>query len=389
MRLVLRSARLGVSDRIADVALEGGRVAAIGEPGRIERADREADLASAVVLPGLVNAHDHLDFSTFPALGTPPYPSVYAWARDVDAGFGDPRVKRALAMPLADRLFLGGVRNLLAGVSAVAHHGAFHRSLARDDFPVRVLERYGFAHSPGLTPELRKTYRSSDRRIPWLVHAGEGTDPALAAELAALAEANVLRHNTVIAHGIAFGAPEIQRIAEAKACLVWCPESNRHLYGATASPDRYREQGVRVGLGSDSPVSGVRDPLSNLACAAATSGWDAAALFELASGASAEVARLPVGGFSVGAPADFLVTRSVEALLRGERLAVGLVIVAGKARYGEPRWLLSLRVPAAKLEVDGEPRALAEPVASRAISLLRSGPRLEAAWLQGLRGMRT
>src|SRR6185295_8149229 len=106
----------------------------------------------------------------------PPYPNVYAWARDVDAGVGDPIVAAALAVPLADRLFLGGLRNLLSGVTAVAHHNPFHRSMARKDFPVRVLEKYEFAHSAGLTPALRKSYRTTDRRIPWMVHAGEGTD---------------------------------------------------------------------------------------------------------------------------------------------------------------------------------------------------------------------
>ncbi len=387
MRLVLRGARLGLTERVADVALESGRVLEIAEPGRIQSVDREADLGSAWLLPGLVNAHDHLDFSTFPPLGMPPYPSLYAWARDVDAGAGDPRVKRALAVPLSDRLFLGGLRNLLAGATAVAHHGAFHRSLARDDFPVRVLAKYGFAHSPGLTPALRKTYRSSDRRIPWMVHAGEGIDPSLAGELEALAEANVLRHNTVIAHGIAFGAPQAKRMAEAKACLVWCPESNLHLYAATADPKLFREHGVRMGLGSDSPVSGVRDPLSNLACAAGISGWDAASLLDLASRASAEVARLAVGALSVGAPADFVMTRCVPGLLRGERLAVGLVMVAGRPRYGEPGLLESLGVRAAPLLVDGEARALAEPLGARAQALLRAGARLEAGWLEGLRGM--
>src|SRR5438552_5913427 len=98
-------------------------------------AEAEADLAGRVVLPGMVNAHDHLDFSTFPPLGSPPYASVYEWAADVDAGRDDRSVQAALAVPLADRLLLGGLRNLLARATAVAHHNPFHRVLARPDFP--------------------------------------------------------------------------------------------------------------------------------------------------------------------------------------------------------------------------------------------------------------
>src|SRR5262245_31898091 len=154
--LVLRNARAWDDGRPLDVAIRGESIAEVGAPGALPRAEREVDLAGRVLLPGLVNAHDHLDFSTFPALGRPPYRSLYDWAADVRGGEGDPAVRAALAPDLAERLFLGGLRNLLAGVTAVAHHGAPHRSLGRAGFPVRVLLRYQFAHSPGLTPALRK-----------------------------------------------------------------------------------------------------------------------------------------------------------------------------------------------------------------------------------------
>lgn len=285
-----------------------------------------------------------------------------------------------------DRLFLGGLRNLLAGVTAVAHHGTDHRALQRPDFPVRVLGRYGFAHSPGLTPKLQATYRSSDRRIPWMIHAGEGTDERCRRELEALEGANVLRQNTVVVHGVAFGPAEARRMAAARACLVWCPESNRRLYAATADVRAFREAGVRVGLGSDSPASGVRDALSNLAAARAEASLPDAALLELASAGSAEVARLPVGGVSVGAPADLLAVRSPEALLAGDRRAVLLVVVAGRPRYGLPEFLAAAGVPSLALEVDGERRALERSLGRRAAGLLRSFPSLSRlGWLEAVR----
>src|SRR6185295_1444945 len=113
-------------------------------------------------------------------------------------------------------------------VTAVAHHNPWHRSLA-EDFPVRVLERYQFAHSPGLTPKLRATYRSTDRRIPWMIHAAEGTDERCRGEVEMLRGQNLIRQNTVIIHGIALAPEDAALLAGRHSCVVWCPESNRRL----------------------------------------------------------------------------------------------------------------------------------------------------------------
>lgn len=368
-----------------DVALAGGQVAAVGEPGSLPRGSREADLQGRVLLPGLVNAHDHLDFSSFPALGAPPYASVYEWSKEVDAGAGDPRVRLALGVPLADRLFLGGLRNLLAGVTAVVHHNPYHRSLGREGFPVRVLSRYSFAHSPGLTPRLRRTYRTTDRRIPWLVHVAEGTDARCRDELRLLSDANVLRQNTVLVHGIGLAPEDGPRIADAGACLVWCPESNRHLYGATAPVAALRAAGVRLGLGSDSPVSGVRDALSNLATARREGLLEDDELLDLATRASAVVARLPLGDARPGASADLLVVDSLSSLLAGDRRAISLVVAGGRPLFGARALIERLEPGAEGVGVDGAPRGLAASLRRRAAAILRSHAGLPGvAWLRGL-----
>jgi cytosine/adenosine deaminase-related metal-dependent hydrolase len=382
---VLRNARVldGDTLRSCDVAVKGDTVATIAEGERVGAIDVELD--GRVLLPALVNAHDHLDFSTFPLLGRPPYASAYEWSADVNAGASDPRAAAALAVPAPDRLFLGGMRNLLAGVTAVAHHNAFHRSLARDDFPVHVIERYQFAHSPGLTPALKRTYRSTDRRIPWMVHAAEGTDARSRAEVGELGRQRLLRENTVVVHGIGLGDADRAALAAAKACVVWCPESNRNLYGATADVAALRAAGVRVGLGSDSPVSGVRDPLSNLAAARREGGLAVAELIELATQGAAAVARLPVGGTSPGDRADLLAASGLEALLAGERGAVELVVRGGRALYASPALADRLLPGGDALTVDGHARRTARGLSRRAASIVKAHPRArEAAWLAGI-----
>jgi 5-methylthioadenosine/S-adenosylhomocysteine deaminase len=166
---------------------------------------------------------------------------------------------------------------------------------------------------------------------------------------------------------------------------VWCPEANRRLYGATAQVAAMRAAGVRIGLGSDSPAAGVRDPLSNLAAAAAEGVLTGVELIDLATRASAEVARLPLGGTETGQPADLLVADSVDALLAGDRGAVALVVSRGRPLYGEPALLESLGVKWKPVTVDGVARALEAPLADRAAGLLRRHPAAAAVpWLRGL-----
>jgi cytosine/adenosine deaminase-related metal-dependent hydrolase len=368
-----------------DFGILHGRVASLADV--LAQAGRSVvELDGRIVLPGLLNGHDHLDFSTFPPLGHPPYPNVCAWARDVDAVAGEPVVAAALAVPLVDRLFLGGLRNLLCGVTAVAHHNRFHRSMAREDFPVRVLAKYEFANSAGLTAELRQTYRTTDRRIPWMVHAGEGTDELSRCEIDILAEQNVLRQNTVIIHAIAFHADEARRMAAARAALVWCPESNRRLYGATADLAGFLSAGVKVGLGSDSPMSGARDPLSNLAAARREGVLSDAGLLALVTEGTAEAARLPKGGTVSGDPADLLVVSSLEALLSGERSAVDLVVRGGRPLYGAPALMSQLLPRAVPVVVDGIERSVASELGRRAAGILKRHPALRVVpWITGLR----
>lgn len=383
MGLLLRRARCRAQagwSEPRDVRVAGGLVGAAGDAAP---EDVEVDLEGRFLLPALVNAHDVLDLATVPPLGAPPHASLYEWTRAAEADVE--RVAPALAVPLADRLFLGGMRNLLAGVAGVLHHHPDHRSLSREEFPVRVQHRYGFAHSPGLTPSLRRTYRTTDRRIPWVVRAAEGADPALRGEIDALAAANVLRQNTVVAHGTALVAEDGPRLAAARASLAWCPESDRFLYGRTPPVAALLAAGVGVGLGSDAPSAGARDALSNLGAARREGTLDDETLLRLATVGAAAVARLAPGGCDAGAPADLLAVDSLERLLEGDRRAVALLLVRGRAVYGEPALLEAAGRPLAGLSVDGAARAVEETLGRRLAAIVRRHPAARRVpWLAGV-----
>jgi cytosine/adenosine deaminase-related metal-dependent hydrolase len=375
---VLRNARMPPGGPTAgatvDVALLDGVIVAIGPDTAAPSGAVEIDVDGGVLLPALVNAHDHLDAATFPPLGRPPYASLYEWTDDVARG-GESAMRAALAVPLVDRLFLGGLRNLISGAASVAHHGVFHRSMTRPDFPVRVLERYQFAHSPGLTPALRKTYRSTDRRIPWFLHLAEGVDDRSRGELDVLVEVNAMRHNVVIVHGIGLSVAEAERLAEAEMAVVWSPESNRRLYGATAPVRELRAAGVRVALGSDSPAAGVRDLLSTLAAAGREGLFTEEELLDLVTRAAAEVARLPATELGAGSGADLLVVESLPRFLAGERAAIAGVWRDGRLAYGRAEWLPG----GTPLRVDRAARVLAPAVGSRVRTLFARHPQVRAA----------
>jgi cytosine/adenosine deaminase-related metal-dependent hydrolase len=217
------------------------------------------------------------------------------------------------------------------------------------------------------------------------VRAAEGTDERSRAEVDRLVEAGVLRQNTVILHGTALAAADLPRLAAARACVVWCPETDRRLYGATAPVRDLLAAGVRVGLGSDSAAAGSRDLLSSLAAARGERVLADDELLALATTHSGEVARLPVGGFAAGAPADFVVTEDPRRLLAGERAAVLLVVRAGKALCGTSSYMSAAGAAGHGIVLDGSERTLEASLFRRLRAILRSSASAaRARWLTGV-----
>ncbi len=104
------------------------------------------DLSGFLLMPGLVNAHDHLEFALFPRLANPPYQNYVDWGQDIHNTFAEIIAKHR-AVPKEVRLWWGGIRNLLCGVTTVSHHNPLWPELQREDFPVRVVKEYGWGHS--------------------------------------------------------------------------------------------------------------------------------------------------------------------------------------------------------------------------------------------------
>ncbi|HVO42758.1 MAG TPA: amidohydrolase family protein [Aggregatilineales bacterium] len=297
--------------RVTPLRFDRARVLSLDAPPR--RGDTILDLADRTVYPGLVNAHDHLEMNHYPRTKyRPVYENAHAWGLDFTPRLLEEPFKSLRQVPLADQCRTGGLKNLRSGVTAVAHHNPLHKPLRRGDFPVRVLQRYGWAHSLYFEKDVAGIYRRSLRDAPWMTHLAEGTDDEAASELRRLDDLGCLQDNTVLIHGVGLSAADRARAIEAGAGLVWCPSSNFFLLGQTADVRSFADAG-RLALGTDSLLTADGDMLDELRCAAATGQLTPEQLFRAVTTGAARLLRWPdVGALLPGCCPDFFITRRVD-----------------------------------------------------------------------------
>ena len=293
------------------------------------------DLRGYLLLPGLINAHDHLDFGLFPRLGRGPYPNAEQWARDIYHPESSP-IRELLKVPKWVRLWWGGINNLLEGVTTVCHHNEFYTDVFDDDFPVRVLGNYTWSHSLAFGRGLDLTFRSSSSETPYIIHLGEGTDAASTAEVFELDRRGLLDARTVIVHGVAIDDTGHELLTQRGAALIWCPSSNLFTLGATLSPQRI-ERSPRTALGSDSPIT-AGNLLTEIRLAREL-GCTAEEVFDLVTGQAADVLRLRQGEglLRAGAIADVIALPDIglspaETLVLATTKEIELVLLAGEPR---------------------------------------------------------
>lgn len=385
--MTLVNARVAV-DGIASSLRFSSRILGVGVPP--ERSDAVIDVDGAFVLPGLVNAHDHLELNHFGRLKfRDSYENASQWIDDMRPKLReDPGIREGRSRSLHDRLFVGGLKNLLAGVTTVSHHNPFYRELRRG-FPLRVVRRYGWAHSFPLEggpvgaagergPDVAKACARTPRAAPFLVHLAEGYDASARGELSRLVDLACLRDNTVLVHGVGLSPEDWSKVHRAGAGLVWCPASNQFLLGRTASIDSFMEReprsGSSIAIGTDSRLSGARDLLEELREAKRAAKVEPEDLLRMVTENAAGLLRVPEAGrIEPGLPADILVIpplarHPAEALLQLARSRIRLVAVGGRPLLGAPELravFTARRVSTANATLDGEALLLDATLARR------------------------
>jgi cytosine/adenosine deaminase-related metal-dependent hydrolase len=331
-----RIARDAKTTETLDLEVRGGRISfSVASDSPV------LDLTGFLVLPGLINAHDHLEFNLFPSLGRGTYKNAKSWAADIYQPSVSP-VKEHLALSKHTRMIWGGLKNLLSGVTTVAHHNPLDDTVLEPSFPVNVVKHFGWAHSLDFSPDLVERFRTTPQNWPFILHAGEGVDEHARSEVNRLEQLGVLSERTVLVHAIGLDQPDLELLRARRSALVWCPSSNVSTYGQTLSASALQSD-LNVILGTDSALTAQVDLIDELDIARRTHQRTAEDLFEMVTTRSARVLRLNDGEGTIreGGVADLVIVEDhgdspAEAL---QRMRPEMVIVRGKVRLVSPRFV--------------------------------------------------
>jgi len=313
--LILSGARVAIDPRHAvraTLLIRSGKIESIipGDeaPANVAQLGRVVKLNDHLILPGLINVHDHLQFGAFPRLGRGPYPSWREWAKDIYRP-EEPPLRALLEIPKTERLWWGIVRNTLAGVTTVCHHDAAHSLLSSFGLPLTVHSRFGWAHSlDGL--DWKQSHAQTRLNWPFIVHCAEGLNRRSRQEVAKLGRLGKLNHRMVLVHAVGVSGNDWLKLKTAGVWVVWCPTSNLHILGRTLARDLLMSYPF-IALGSDSPISAAGDLLDELQAARNLLDIPPNLLYQMVTSRAARLLRLSAheGSVSSGGVADLLIVR--------------------------------------------------------------------------------
>jgi 5-methylthioadenosine/S-adenosylhomocysteine deaminase len=301
----------------AAVATEGARIVGVGEAREIVSRFPHAavaDFGTSVILPGLVNAHSHLELTVMRGFLEREEPDFFAWLRKLTIA--------RMAMTAED-LFVsamcGAIEAARAGITCVGDSSsvATQSMKALREVGLRgIVYQESFGPDPSLAEtnvaqlrrqlEEMRTLESAlvhagvsphapytvsarqlemisrltiNEKLPLMMHAaeseaersfmvdgagpfaeglrGRGIDwqaPGIST-IQYLARHGVLRTKPILAHCITVDDEDIETIRAAGAAVAHCPKSNAKLCHGRAPFAKFVNAGLKVGLGSDSAAS--------------------------------------------------------------------------------------------------------------------------------------
>ena len=333
------------------------------------------DLTGYAVYPGLINAHDHLELNHYPRTKfRDKYDNAHQWGEDVNARLNDSPFKELRAYPLNDRLFIGGLKNVLSGVTTVIHHNPPYKTLFRKKFPVRVLKNYGWAHSLRFdTPQhLQKTITKTHHNYGFFIHLAEGTDDVAAREYQTLKSLTQAHMHLILIHGVGITDADLLDAGNQGNHfvhgLIWCPSTNIYLLGRTIDYEKFEiTYNVNaLGLGSDSRLTADGDFLDEIRTAYAhlktypTLNHDYFIHRTVMLDNAFIVGDESLYGYlNYGAPADWIAYPQSKKIYDLHRADLALVVRGGIPQIGNPDLMAKFPyIKTVEATLDGVPKLI-------------------------------
>jgi 5-methylthioadenosine/S-adenosylhomocysteine deaminase len=238
--------------------------------------------------------------------------------------------------------------------------------------------------------------RSWKSKIDWtktksfVVHLSEGVDEHSREEFDVLKDKGLLRAETAIIHGTAFGDAEFKERGATGAKLIWSPQSNLALYAKTTNIPLARQHGVEVSLGVDWNASGSDTMFDELRVAqqANEEQWagaipraDWVQMITTHPARALAVDHL-IGSLQPGHKADITVVRQRapepgSSLLQNHLADVEMVWIGGQLHYGTASVVQTARPDACEtVVVQGASKRLCTPVLPLVTTLGKQFPYL-------------
>ncbi len=228
--------------------------------GKKSKNDIKLNAEGCVLVPGLINSHDHLIGNYYPKVGNGPYVNWLPWDNDLKSS---PVYQERQQIENRDLYLLAGYRNLVSGVTTVSDHiPRFVAEPFYDIIPVKAIREYSLVHSLGSNAliwgeEVNVEYQKALKNdIPFITHISEGFDPETIENLKTLDRLGGLGDHSVLIHGIAFSESDMDLIKKKGASVVWCADSNMFMFNKTTNIKMLLDKGINVCIGTDSPMSG-------------------------------------------------------------------------------------------------------------------------------------
>jgi len=305
--MILNNLTMAGTDDLVSIVIVDDKIAAV-LPGAVADINDVLTLnfENALVFPGLINSHDHLDFNLYPQLGKSTYGNYTEWGRHIHKNYKS-EIAAVLKVPSVLRYEWGVFKNLLCGVTTVINHGA--SSGLKDDL-ITIFEDMQTLHSVGFEVAWRfKLNNPLNAKLPVCIHVGEGDDWRSFNEINQLTRWNLLGRPLIGVHAVAMSEKQAKKFK----ALIWCPESNYFLLNKTASVNKLKKN-AEILFGTDSTLTGNWDIWEHLRIARQTRLLDDEALYYTLNQNAARTWALNSGSIEPVKEADIVVAQTKKGM---------------------------------------------------------------------------